>query len=76
MPIYITAAVIAVVAAWFSDRRKQRSPVILFYMGMIAAGFIIVLASTGRGVPGVVYFGVFVAVIGKCTKLTGKSLSI
>ncbi|KAJ5749011.1 uncharacterized protein N7511_010707 [Penicillium nucicola] len=64
VPIYITAAVIAVVAAWFSDRRKQRSPVILFYMAMIAAGFIIVLASTGRGVPGVVYFGVFVAVIG------------
>jgi hypothetical protein len=36
---------------------------------MIAAGFIVVLASTGRGVPGVVYFGVFVAVLGKCIKL-------
>jgi nitrate/nitrite transporter NarK len=73
VPIYITAAVVAVVAAWFSDRRKQRSPTILFYMAMIAAGFIVVLASTGRGVPGVVYFGVFVAVLGKCIKL--KSLS-
>lgn len=34
-------------------------------MSLIAIGFIIVLASTGRGVPGVVYFGVFIAVVGK-----------
>ncbi|KAJ5674075.1 Major facilitator superfamily domain general substrate transporter [Penicillium macrosclerotiorum] len=64
VPIYITAAVVAVVAAWFSDRQKQRSPFILFFMAMIAIGFIICIASSGRGVPGVVYFGVFVAVVG------------
>ncbi|UCK59200.1 hypothetical protein AFCA_002022 [Aspergillus flavus] len=64
VPIYITAAVVAVIAAWLSDRQKQRSPFVLFFMGLIAAGFIIVLASTGRGVPGVVYFGVFVSVVG------------
>lgn len=34
-------------------------------MAMIAIGFIICLASSGRNVPGVVYFGVFVAVIGE-----------
>jgi len=34
-------------------------------MAMIAIGFIICLASSGRSVPGVVYFGVFVAVIGE-----------
>ena len=65
VPIYITAAVVAVGAAWYSDRRKQRSPFILFFMSLIAIGFIIVIASNGRGVPGVVYFGVFIAVIGK-----------
>ncbi|KAJ5338543.1 Major facilitator superfamily domain general substrate transporter [Penicillium brevicompactum] len=64
VPIYITAAIVAVIAAWVSDRRKQRSPFILFFMGMIAIGFIICLASTGRGVPGVMYFGIFVAVVG------------
>lgn len=65
VPIYITAAIVAVGAAWYSDRRKQRSPFILFFMSLIAIGFIIVIASTGRGVPGVVYFGVFIAVVGK-----------
>ncbi|KAF7714573.1 Uncharacterized protein PECH_008360 [Penicillium ucsense] len=64
VPIYITAAIVAVGAAWFSDKRKQRSPSILFFMSMIAIGFIIVISSTGRGVPGVVYAGVFIAVIG------------
>lgn len=65
VPIYITAANVAIASAWLSDRRKQRSPFIFFFMSLIAIGFIIVLASTGRGVPGVVYFGVFIAVVGK-----------
>lgn len=64
VPIYITAAAVAITAAWFSDRYRQRSPFILFFMSLIAIGFIIVIASSGRGVPGVVYFGVFIAVIG------------
>ncbi|KAH1595084.1 hypothetical protein KXV44_008103 [Aspergillus fumigatus] len=64
VPIYITAAIVAIASAWLSDRRKQRSPFIFFFMSLIAIGFIIVLASTGRGVPGVVYFGVFIAVVG------------
>ncbi|KAL4939119.1 major facilitator superfamily domain-containing protein [Aspergillus oleicola] len=64
VPIYITAAVVAVFGAWLSDRYKKRSPFILFFMSLIAIGFIIVLASSDRGVPGVVYFGVFVAVVG------------
>ncbi|RAO66004.1 uncharacterized protein BHQ10_002016 [Talaromyces amestolkiae] len=64
VPIYITAAIVAIGAAWLSDRRKQRSPFILFFMSLIAIGFIIVIASSGRGVPGVVYLGVFIAVVG------------
>ncbi|KAF4237373.1 hypothetical protein CNMCM8980_005563 [Aspergillus fumigatiaffinis] len=70
VPIYIAAAIVAIGAAWLSDRRKQRSPFILFFMSLIAIGFIIVIASTGRGVPGVVYFGVFVAVVGNVTWLS------
>ncbi len=67
VPIYITAAVVAVFGAWLSDRYKKRSPFILFFMSLIAIGFVIVLASTDRGLPGVVYFGVFVAVVGVST---------
>lgn len=33
-------------------------------MSLIGIGFIICIASAGRGVPGVVYAGVFIAVIG------------
>jgi hypothetical protein len=33
-------------------------------MGLIAIGFVMVLSSTGRGLPGVVYAGVFIAVVG------------
>lgn len=42
-------------------------------MAMIAIGFIICLASSGRGVPGVIYFGVFVAVVGRSRSTTNKS---
>lgn len=65
IPIYITAAIVAVAAAWYSDRLKQRAPFILFFMAMITIGFIIVIASSGRGLPGVVYAGVFIAVVGQ-----------
>jgi MFS family permease len=75
VPIYIAAAIVAIGAAWLSDRRKQRSPFILFFMSLIAIGFIIVIASTGRGVPGVVYFGVFVAVVGKFVHLKKSNQS-
>ena len=64
VPIYITAAAVAIIGAYYSDRHGQRSPFILFFMGLIAIGFTIVLASTGRGVPGLVYAGVFIAVVG------------
>lgn len=75
VPIYITAAVVAVGGAWLSDRYKKRSPFILFFMSLIAIGFIIVLASSDRGVPGVVYFGVFVAVVGASTFQFSSPLS-
>ncbi|KAJ0418922.1 major facilitator superfamily domain-containing protein [Aspergillus carlsbadensis] len=64
VPIYVTAAIFAVVSAWLSDRAKKRSPFLIFHCACIIIGFAIVIASTGRGVPGVVYFGIFLAVSG------------
>jgi hypothetical protein len=45
-------------------------------MAMIGIGFIICLASTGRGVPGVMYFGIFVAVVGKYIQVTNIRILI
>ncbi|KAI9871992.1 MAG: hypothetical protein M1830_002182 [Pleopsidium flavum] len=64
IPIYITAAVLSVVVAWFSDRAGQRSPFVFCSMCAIAVGFIMVISASGRGVPGVVYAGIFIAVCG------------
>lgn len=65
VPIYITAAVLAVAVAWFSDRSGQRSPYIFTCMCAIGIGFVICIAASAHGgVPGVVYAGIFIAVCG------------
>ncbi|KAG8528623.1 uncharacterized protein KY384_006310 [Bacidia gigantensis] len=65
VPIYITAAVLAIGVAWTSDRTGQRSPYIFTCMCAILIGFIICIsASAHGGVPGVVYAGIFIAVCG------------
>ncbi|KAL2843345.1 major facilitator superfamily domain-containing protein [Aspergillus pseudoustus] len=71
VPIYVTAAAVAVVSAWLSDRAKQRSPFLLFHLSCIVIGFTIVIASAGKGVPGVVYAGIFLAVSGIYPALPG-----
>ncbi|KAM5343976.1 hypothetical protein ACJ41O_012513 [Fusarium nematophilum] len=72
VPIYITAALIAIGSAWFSDRSKKRSPLLIFHLCCIIVGFTVVIASTGRGVPGVVYFGIFLAVSGIYPAIPGN----
>lgn len=59
VPIYITASVLAVVVAWYSDRVGKRYPFILVCLCIMAVGFIMCIA--GGSVPGVVYAGVFIA---------------
>ncbi|KAF2430788.1 MFS general substrate transporter [Tothia fuscella] len=58
VPIYITAAILAVFFAWMSDRAGKRSPFILGCMCVMAIGFIMCISSSK---PGVVYAGVFIA---------------
>ncbi|RAL00136.1 MFS general substrate transporter [Aspergillus ibericus CBS 121593] len=64
VPPYITAAIAAILAAWFADRNGERSPLLLFHIGCIVAGFFVCLAGSQRWVPGLVYFGVFLAILG------------
>lgn len=39
MPIYITAAILAVIVAWFSDRVGKRSPFIIGFFCTMLVGF-------------------------------------
>ncbi|EHK22573.1 uncharacterized protein TRIVIDRAFT_191312 [Trichoderma virens Gv29-8] len=58
VPIYVTAAVLAVVSAYFSDRVGRRSPFIIGFLLMMIVGFSICIASTN---PHAVYGGIFIA---------------
>lgn len=60
MPIYVTAAVLAVVFAWLSDRLGRRSPFILGFLCVMIVGFAMCIATDPRERPGVVYAGVFI----------------
>ncbi|KAJ4375884.1 hypothetical protein N0V83_001162 [Neocucurbitaria cava] len=59
VPIYITASVLAIVVAYYSDRVGKRYPFILTCLCIMGIGFIMCIA--GGSVPGVVYAGVFIA---------------
>jgi nitrate/nitrite transporter NarK len=52
-----------------SDRVGKRFPFLVTFMTCIILGFTIIVASSGRNTPGAVYFGVFLAVIGKGFRL-------
>lgn len=38
VPIYVTAAALAIASAWWCDRFGKRSPFVLFFMSCIAIG--------------------------------------
>ncbi|KXX76189.1 High-affinity nicotinic acid transporter [Madurella mycetomatis] len=58
VPIYITAAVLAVISAYFSDRMGKRSPFIIGFLLIMIVGFSMCIATSN---PRVVYGDVFVA---------------
>ena len=58
VPIYITASILAIAVAWWSDRVGKRYPFILACMCIMGIGFIMCVSSA---TPGVVYAGVFIA---------------
>ncbi len=69
IPIYCTAAVLAIIVCWSSDKAAKRGasrwPYVFFPMCAILVGFIMALAGSAHGgAPGVVYAGVFIATCG------------
>ncbi|KAI1118906.1 major facilitator superfamily domain-containing protein [Nemania sp. NC0429] len=69
VPIYITAAILAVVTAYFSDRVGKRSPFVITCIILIIIGFILAISSTN---PGVVYAGVFITAVGIYSGFAGN----
>ncbi|KAK7413573.1 hypothetical protein QQX98_007582 [Neonectria punicea] len=58
VPIYITAAILAVVVAYTSDRVGKRSPFIIAFLCIMIVGFTMCITTSN---PKVVYAGVFIA---------------
>lgn len=58
VPIYITAAILAVIFAYISDRVGKRSPFVISFLLMMILGFGLCIGTSN---PKVVYGGVFVA---------------
>ncbi|KAL2181153.1 major facilitator superfamily domain-containing protein [Thermothelomyces heterothallicus CBS 202.75] len=61
VPIYITAAIFAVFAAYCSDRVGRRSPFIAGFLLVMAVGFAMCIGTDPKENPRVVYGGVFLA---------------
>jgi MFS family permease len=69
VPIYVTAAILAIIVGYYADRATKRGGTRWRYifgpMCLILVGFIMAIAGSAvGGVPGVVYAGVFIATCG------------
>ncbi|KAF2150906.1 MFS general substrate transporter [Myriangium duriaei CBS 260.36] len=69
VPIYVSAAILAISSCWLSDRAVRKGSARWIYvftpMCAILIGFIIAIAGSAAGhVPGLVYAGIFIAVCG------------
>ncbi|CCH41390.1 putative membrane protein [Wickerhamomyces ciferrii] len=64
VPIYITASIISIVVAWFSDKAGLRSPFIAGSLGLVVLGYTLALIGNEIDYPNLVYGGVYVAGIG------------
>ncbi|KAI0486412.1 major facilitator superfamily domain-containing protein [Xylaria cf. heliscus] len=70
VPIYVAAAILAIVVAYFSDRVGKRSPFVVTCMLAILVGFILCISAGDK--PGVVYAGVFIATAGIYSSFAGN----
>lgn len=61
VPIYVTAAILAVIFAYVSDRVGKRSPFIIGLLCVMIVGFAMCISVDPRESPRVVYGGVFLA---------------
>ncbi|OAA59041.1 Major facilitator superfamily domain, general substrate transporter [Niveomyces insectorum RCEF 264] len=72
IPIYFLATVTSMIIAYVSDKYYQRSPFIITFICVAIVGYIITIVAGVKGVPGLVYAGVFIAVCGLFTAFPGN----
>lgn len=51
VPIYVTAAILAVIFAYLSDRAGKRSPFIIFFLCVMIIGFAMYVARPSQPSP-------------------------
>jgi hypothetical protein len=75
IPIYATAAVVAVFVCWLSDRAakagRSRWPYVFGSLAACLIGYVLAVAGSAGNLPGVVYAGEFIA--GKEKKTVSRS---
>lgn len=71
IPIYVTASLCSVLQAYFADKVGIRSIFVGSDMILVLIGFSMAIAGEETGVPGVIYAGVFIAVIGLYSSFPG-----
>ena len=63
IPVYISACVLSIIVAFFSDRKGKRAPFIIFSYSLMWIGFLIALVRPAS-MPGLAYAGVWIAACG------------
>ncbi|KAK5998874.1 putative transporter [Cladobotryum mycophilum] len=61
VPIYVVAAILAVITAYLSDKAKKRSPFVIGFLFLMIVGYAMCISSSN---PKVVYGGVFLVAAG------------
>lgn len=63
IPVYISACLLSITIAYFSDRKGRRAPFVIFAYTLMWVGFFIALVRP-RSMPGLAYAGVWIAACG------------
>lgn len=64
VPIYITASIISIITAYYSDKTGLRSPFVVGSLFLVMLGYILALVGQEIDYPNLIYGGVYIAGIG------------
>ncbi|ODQ58562.1 hypothetical protein WICANDRAFT_105447 [Wickerhamomyces anomalus NRRL Y-366-8] len=71
VPIYVTASIVSIIVAYYSDKTGLRSPFIVGSLFLVMLGYIFALVGEEIGYPNLIYGGVYIAGIGVYSAFPG-----